>query len=51
MQPNIQAFSHGHTLDAEENIINFQKAFRDATTKPALFYTDVFYIGYLISYL
>lgn len=48
---NIQAFSSRHTLDAQENIITFQKAFTDDMTKPALFNTSLFYIGYLLSYL
>lgn len=51
MLPNIQAFSCGHTLDAQENIITFQKAFTDAMTKPALLHTNVFHIGHLLSYL
>lgn len=49
--PNIQAFSCEHTLDAQENIITFQKAFTDDMTKPALFNTSLFYIGHLSRYL
>lgn len=49
--PNIQAFSREHTLDAQENIITFQKAFTDDMTKPALFNTSLFYIGHLSCYL
>lgn len=40
--PNIQAFSREHTLDAQENITTFQKAFTDDMTKPALFNTNLF---------
>lgn len=49
--PNIQAFSSRHTLDAQENIITFQKAFTDDMTKPVLFNISLFYIGCLLSYL
>lgn len=45
--PNIQAFSSRHTLDAQENIITFQKAFTDRMTKPGLFNTSLFL--YLVS--
>lgn len=45
--PNIQAFSSRHTLDAQENIITFQKAFTDHMTKTGLFNTSLFL--YLVS--
>lgn len=46
--PNIQAFSSGHTLDAQENIITFQKAFTDDMTKRALFNTSLLYGIFII---
>lgn len=40
---NTQAFSSGHALDTQENIITFPKAIRDDMTKLALFTTQFLY--------